>query len=84
MGLAAQAQDAVQAAPDHGPLLASSEPRLAGNKRLVYECWREVFEAGHLALAEKYLGPLHPAQPSVGTGRDAFVAFFSKIREPRL
>jgi predicted SnoaL-like aldol condensation-catalyzing enzyme len=51
---------------------------------LVYDFWREVFEAGHLELADKYLAPSYiQHNPTVGTGRDAFVAFFSKIREAR-
>jgi len=74
----------VQPASDHARLLASSDPKLAAHKRLVYDFWREVFEAGHLELAEKYLTASYiQHNPTVGTGRDAFVAFFSKIREPR-
>ncbi|HCE08172.1 MAG TPA: hypothetical protein DEQ40_06150, partial [Oxalobacteraceae bacterium] len=37
-----QAQVAVQANPDHAQLLASPDARLAANKRLVYDFWREV------------------------------------------
>jgi predicted SnoaL-like aldol condensation-catalyzing enzyme len=78
------AQVAVQPASDHARLLASSDPKLAAHKRLVYDFWREVFEAGHLELAEKYLTASYiQHNPTVGTGRDAFLAFFSKIREPR-
>lgn len=84
MGVVAQAQVAVQPSPDHARLLASSDPKLAANKRLVYDFWREVFEAGRLDLADKYLTPGYiQHNPTVGTGRDAFIAYFSKLREPR-
>lgn len=46
------AQVAVTASVDHQKLLASHDPKLAANKKLVYDFWREVFEAGHLELAE--------------------------------
>lgn len=78
------AQVPVTPAPDHARLLASSDPQLAAHKRLVYDFWREVFEAGHMERVDRYLTPGYiQHNPTVGTGRDAFVAFFSKIREPR-
>lgn len=49
------AQVAVTPQPNHELLLASADTRLAANKRLVYDFWREVFEGGHMELAEKYL-----------------------------
>ena len=52
--LLVHAQVPVQANADHEQLLASTEPRLAANKRLVYDFWREVFEGGHMEFAEKY------------------------------
>ncbi|MEP7319500.1 MAG: hypothetical protein ABI921_12190, partial [Panacibacter sp.] len=36
-------------------LLQSNDPKLAANKKLVYDCWREMLEAGHIDLADKYL-----------------------------
>ncbi len=60
-------------------MLASSDPRLAANKRLVYNFWREVFEAGHMDLAEKYMAEGYiQHNPNVPTGRAAFVDFFSR------
>jgi predicted SnoaL-like aldol condensation-catalyzing enzyme len=80
---AAQGQVAVQANPNHEALLASSDARLAANKRLVYDFWREVFEAGHMDLAEKYMAESYiQHNPNVPTGRAAFVAFFSKVSKP--
>jgi predicted SnoaL-like aldol condensation-catalyzing enzyme len=80
----ASAQLAVVPATDHAPLLASPDPRLAANKRLVYDFWREVFEAGHMELADKYLAEDYKQHnPNVPTGRAAFVEFFSKFKKPK-
>lgn len=77
------AQVPVAPAADHAVLLASADPKLARNKRLVYDFWREVFEAGHLDLAPKYLTDSYiQHNPNVATGRAAFVEFFSKFKKP--
>jgi predicted SnoaL-like aldol condensation-catalyzing enzyme len=79
----AHAQVDVEAASDHAPLLASADPTLAANKRLVYDFWREVFEGGHLELADKYLAEAYiQHNPNVPTGRAGFVAFFAKFSKP--
>jgi predicted SnoaL-like aldol condensation-catalyzing enzyme len=78
------AQVPVTPAPDHSVLLQSADPKLAQNKRLVYDFWREVFEAGQLHLAEKYLAEGYiQHNPNVPTGRAAFVAFFGKFKKPQ-
>lgn len=78
------AQVPVQAAPDHTKLLASPDPRLAANKRLVYDFWREVFEAGQMEAASKYMAESYiQHNPMVPTGRAAFVEFFSKVAKPK-
>ena len=80
----APAQVPVRPNPDHQALLASPDPRLAANKRLVYDFWREVFEAGHMDLAPKYMAESYiQHNPMVPTGRAAFVEFFSKIATPK-
>lgn len=82
--LTLHAQVSVQPNPDHQRLLSSANPRLAANKRLVYDFWREVFEAGHLELAEKFLADSYiQHNPNVPTGRAGFVKFFSKFAQPR-
>jgi predicted SnoaL-like aldol condensation-catalyzing enzyme len=79
----ARAQLAVTPAPDHAALLSSPDPRLAQNKRLVYDFWREVFEAGHLELADRYMAEGYVQHnPNVPTGRAAFVEFFGKFKKP--
>ncbi len=42
------AQIAPQPAPDPATLLTSADPHAAANKKLVYDFYREVLEAGHL------------------------------------
>ena len=81
---AAPAQVAVQANPNHQQMLASGDTRLAANKRLVYDFWREVFEGRHMDLAEKYMAESYiQHNPNVATGRAAFVDFFSKLSPPK-
>lgn len=81
--IAAQAQVPVTPNPDHESMLRHGDPQLARNKRLVYDFWREVFEAGHMDLAPKYLAETYiQHNPRVPTGRQAFIDFFSKIRKP--
>ncbi|HJV70258.1 nuclear transport factor 2 family protein [Ideonella sp.] len=80
---AAHAQLPVVPTTDHSALLASPDPKLAQNKRLVYDFWREVFEAGHLELAEKYMAEGYAQHnPNVPTGRAAFVQFFGRFKKP--
>lgn len=80
----AQAQVAVQANPNHEQMLASADPRLAANKRLVYDFYREVFEGGHMELADKYLIESYiQHNPTVPTGRAGFVELFSKLSKPK-
>jgi len=74
------AQEPVHANPNHEQLLASADPKLAANKRLVYDFWREVFEAGHMELAPRYMTASYiQHNPNVPTGRAAFVEFFSRF-----
>ena len=78
------AQVAVASQTDHEQMLASPDPRLAANKRFVYDFWREVFEAGHMELADNYMAEGYTQHnPNVPTGRAAFVAFFSKNIPPQ-
>ena len=79
----AQAQVPVAPNPDHESMLQSKDPQLAKNKRLVYDFWREVFEAAHMDLAPKYMTETYiQHNPLVATGRQPFIDFFSRIRKP--
>jgi predicted SnoaL-like aldol condensation-catalyzing enzyme len=80
---AAQAQVPVTPNPDHEAMLRHADPKLAANKRFVYDFWREVFEAAHMELAPKYMAEGYiQHNPRVPTGRQAFIDFFSKVRKP--
>lgn len=82
--LPAFAQVAVTANPDHTAMLASKDAKLAANKKLVYNFWREVFEAGHMELAPQYMTETYiQHNPNVATGRKAFVDFFSQLKKPQ-
>ncbi len=82
--LTARAQLPVQPAADQAALLKSTDPQLAANKKLVYDFWREVFEAGHMELADKYMAESYVQHnPNVPTGRAAFVAFFKQYVKPK-
>jgi predicted SnoaL-like aldol condensation-catalyzing enzyme len=81
--LPAMAQVPVVAEADHALILASGDAKAAANKRLVYDFWREVFEGGHMELADKYLAENYlQHNPGVPTGRAGFVALFSKFVKP--
>ena len=81
---AVQAQVPVVPTTDQAAQLLSSDPKLAANKRLVYDFWREVFEGGHMEFAEKYLAESYiQHNPNVPTGRAEFVEFFAKFRKPK-
>lgn len=80
---AAFAQVPVTASADHETMLASADPQLAENKRLVYDFYREVLEAGHLDLSSKYLNETYiQHNPRVPSGREAFVQFFGRFKKP--
>lgn len=81
---AANSQVLVTANPDHAQLLSSTDAKAAANKKLVYDFWREVFEAGHMELAEKYMAESYiQHNPNVPTGRAAFVEFFTRFVKPK-
>jgi len=78
------AQVAVTANTDHKAMLASKDPKLAANKKLVYDFWREVFEGGHMELAPQYMTESYiQHNPNVASGRKAFVDFFSQFKKPQ-
>jgi len=69
------------AAPDQAALLKSSDPKLAANKKLVYDVYRVIIQAGHVELAPKYFTEGYiQHNPNVATGRDAMVAFMKNSR----
>lgn len=84
LSLNAQAQDAVSASTDHQQLLHSTDTQLAKNKRLVYDFYREVLEAGQLDRAQHYLSETYiQHNPNLASGRLAFTEFFKNLIKPQ-
>ena len=70
----------VAAAPDALALLEDEDPQLAANKRLVFDMWRSVVNAGHVELADEMLQEDYiQHSPVLPTGRAAFKQIFSVI-----
>ena len=69
---------------DQQALLKSSDPQLAANKKLVFDFWREVFQARNMDLAPKYMAENYMQHnPTVATGRQPLMDFFGRLeRQP--
>ena len=84
ISVSGRAQVPVTPTTDQEAQLVSTDPKLAANKRLVFDFWREVFEGGHMEFAEKYMAENYiQHNPNVPTGRAAFIEFFTKFRKPK-
>jgi predicted SnoaL-like aldol condensation-catalyzing enzyme len=74
------AQAVPRVTPAQKTMLQSQDPQLAANKKIVYDFWREVIEAGHLDLAPQFLTETYfQHNPNVPSGRQGFIDFFSKF-----
>ncbi|HVS92834.1 MAG TPA: nuclear transport factor 2 family protein [Mucilaginibacter sp.] len=61
-------------------MLYSKDPILAKNKKLVFDFWRTVIEAGHLEMAPQYMAEGYiQHNPNVPTGRQGFLDYFGKV-----
>jgi predicted SnoaL-like aldol condensation-catalyzing enzyme len=65
-------------------LLQSDNPRLAANKKLIFDFWREVFQTHDMTSAPKYMAEDYTQHnPNVPTGRQPFMDFFGRLpRQP--
>src|SRR5687767_16027953 len=80
--IVANAGDPTVANPDHEAMLRSDDPKLAANKRLIYDFWREVVESGHVENGEKYLPEDYVQHnPNVESGRQQLLDYFSNTRD---
>ncbi len=71
-------------AADQLALLKSNDPKLARNKKHVFDFWRIVYEAGHMERAAEFMAPEYiQHNPNVESGRDAFVRTMSAARPTR-
>jgi predicted SnoaL-like aldol condensation-catalyzing enzyme len=81
---AARAQVPPTAAPDQARLLESQDPKLAANKRLVFDMYRVIIQGGHTELAPRYFREDYiQHNPNVTSGRDALVAYMKATRPVR-
>jgi predicted SnoaL-like aldol condensation-catalyzing enzyme len=71
-------------AADQLALIKSADPKLARNKKHVFDFWRIVYEGGHMERAAEFMAPEYiQHNPNVESGRDAFVRTIGASRKPR-
>jgi len=81
---AAHAQVPPTAAPDQMALLKSKDPKLAANKKLVFDMWRAIVQGGHTEMAPQFFTEDYiQHNPNVATGRAAMVAYMKQTRPVR-
>ena len=75
------AQEPVTGVPDPEALVKDSNPQLEANKRLIYNLFREVLEARHMELADKYLAQdFIQHNPNAANGLPALKKFFANSK----
>ncbi len=72
------AEPVVAATPEQQrAMLASSDPQLAANKKLVWDMWRTFLQGGDIDAADRYLAPeYHQHNPNAETGLEGVKAYF--------
>jgi predicted SnoaL-like aldol condensation-catalyzing enzyme len=74
------AQDPVVAASNPDALFTSKDPKLHVNKQAAYHIVKDLLEAGHWELADKYLTERYiQHNPNAASGRDGVVNFFTEV-----
>ena len=83
-GMTPRAYVPVKENPDPESSLASKDPKLAANKRLVYDMWRTLLDAQQIDEAPKYLDKGYiQHNPMAATGLDGFMSFFKRFAQPK-
>src|ERR1700704_6729047 len=83
LGGTAVSQEAVTGVADPDSLFLSPDPHLNTNKQAAYHIMKDLLEANHWELADKWLtAQYHQHNPNVASGRDPVVKFFMSIRKP--
>jgi len=60
-------------------MLFNDDPRLFENKRLAFDMWRHIPEAGREELAPLYMDPIYiQHNPNAATGRDGVIEYFTQ------
>ena len=79
---ALHAQDPVGGTSDPEALFHSSEAKLNTNKQAAYHIVRDLLEAGHWELADKYLTERYiQHNPNAASGRAGVVKYFTEVRK---
>ncbi len=77
-----QAQETVVGASDPDALFHSSDPRLDANKQVAYHIVKDLLEAGHWELADRYLTERYiQHNPNAASGRAGVVKYFTEVRK---
>jgi len=79
-----QAQEPPVGVKDQLALLKSPDPKLAANKKLVFDMYRTIIQAGRTETAEQFFTPGYiQHNPNVVSGRDALVKYIKQTRPAR-
>lgn len=77
-------QPAPVTASDHEALLASDDPKLAANKRLIYDMYRIVLQAGHVDRAHEFVAKDYiQHNPNAAQGLDGLIEYVTSTRPVR-
>jgi predicted SnoaL-like aldol condensation-catalyzing enzyme len=77
---AASAQDPVTPAADQDALFHSKDPKLDANKQAVYHIFKDLLQAKHWELADKYLTKRYiQHNPNAKSGLDGVVYYFTQV-----
>ncbi|HCX81202.1 MAG: hypothetical protein A3E00_09525 [Curvibacter sp. RIFCSPHIGHO2_12_FULL_63_18] len=78
--LPALAQEAVRGSRNADALFTSADPKLHANKQVAYHIVKDLLEANHWELAERYIDKDYiQHNPNARNGRDAVVYFFTQV-----
>src|SRR5213082_4280225 len=81
-GVSLHAQEPVVGVSDPEALFHSSDPKLDANKQAAYHIVRDLLEAGHWELADKYLTERYiQHNPNAASGRAGVVKYFTEVRK---
>ena len=70
---------------DQAAMLKSSDPKLAANKKVVYDFFRVVLRGFRIDEADKYMAPDYiQHNPNAETGMAGFKAYFNAIKPKQL
>jgi predicted SnoaL-like aldol condensation-catalyzing enzyme len=78
------AQEAPVGVKDQLALLKSSDPKLAANKKLVYDMYRTILQGGHYEMVDQYFTPGYiQHNPNVTSSRDSLAKYIKQTRPQR-